>query len=79
MPAEGASRRKFTQFMPDHIFRDVDRYMPPAIMHGNRMADHLRKDRTRPAPGADDDFLVLLVQPLDLFQQLGTNVVALLQ
>ena len=33
MPAEGAGRGEFTEFVADHVFRHINRYMATTIMH----------------------------------------------
>src|SRR5690606_10132286 len=42
---------KLAQLMANHVFRHINRYMAAAIMHGNRVAHNLRKDRARAPPG----------------------------
>lgn len=44
MTTEETCRRKFSQFVPNHIFRDVDRYMATAIMNGYSMTNELREN-----------------------------------
>lgn len=74
-----ASGCKFTQFMANHVLRDVDRNVSPPIMHGNRVADHLGEDRARSTPGANHLLLTTLIHDLDLFQKFGGYKGPLLQ
>jgi hypothetical protein len=54
--------------MTDHVFGYVDGNMPSSIMNRNGMSNHLREDRTRPAPGADNGLFPTLVQIFNFFQ-----------
>jgi hypothetical protein len=66
--AEGAGWSEFTQAVTDHVFRDVDGHMAATIMYSNGMADHLREDHARPAPGANHLLFATLVHSFDFFQ-----------
>src|ERR1700722_17832449 len=71
MLLEGSSRRKFAQFMPNHIFSHKHRVEQLAVMHQESVTHKIRRDH-RPArpcldrpPGAADS-----VHLLDLLDQL---------
>jgi hypothetical protein len=51
-----------------HILCDVDGYVTPAIVHGDRVAHHLRKNGAVPRPGANDLAAIRIVQVFDLLQ-----------
>src|SRR5208283_497083 len=56
MSSEGAGRSEFTQSMTDHVFRDINRYMPSTIMDRNSQPDKIRDDRTPARPGLKNSF-----------------------
>ena len=70
MAAESARRGKLTQAVPHHVFSDINRHVPAAIMHRDRVPDHLREDYTGPAPGTDDLFIATLVHLLDFLEEI---------
>src|SRR5215210_7467748 len=43
--AERSCWSKFTEFMAHHVLRDEDRDVPPPIVDGDSMTNHLREDR----------------------------------
>ena len=53
MAFEGARRRKLAELMPDHIFCDIDRQMPFAVVDAEGQANHIRRDRRTTRPGLD--------------------------
>ena len=61
--------REFAKFVSYHVFRDVDWHMAPTVVDGDGMTDHLREDCTCPAPGPYHDFLILVIELLNLFEQ----------
>jgi hypothetical protein len=63
--AKGACRGKFSELVPHHILRDVNRHMPTTIMNSNRMAYHLWEDRAGSAPSSNDVLLAALIHLLD--------------
>jgi hypothetical protein len=73
MAAEMAGWGKFTQLMAYHIFGDIDGYMPPTIVNGDRVTNHLWKNGAGPAPGANDFLFALGIHDFDLFQKFGLN------
>jgi hypothetical protein len=54
MTSEGTGWREFTQFVANHILRDINWDMTPAIMDRNRMPNHLGKNGAGSGPGTDD-------------------------
>jgi hypothetical protein len=52
--------------MTDHILCDVYRHMSPAIVHGDRVSDHLRENGARSRPGTNDLTPTGIVELLDL-------------
>ena len=74
MPSERARWGKLTQTVPDHVLSNVDGHVPAAIVYGDRVSHHLRKDNRSPRPGLDDALFAALIHRLDLFQQTGLNV-----
>jgi len=69
MSSKMAGGGKFTQPVPDHILGDVDRDVPPAIVYGDGVANHLREDCAGAAPRADDLFIAAGVHGFNLLQQ----------
>src|SRR2546421_11714070 len=67
--AEGARRGELAQLVPDHRLVDEDRHVPPAVVDGDRVPDHVREDRRVARPGADHPALVVRVEPPDLLAQ----------
>jgi len=53
MAFEHSRRRKLTQFVPDHVLRNVDWNMPLAVMHAKRQSHHVRRDRRTSRPGTN--------------------------
>src|SRR5690606_35999873 len=75
---EEAGGRELAQLVTDHVLRDVDRDELVAVVHRQRMADELRRDRRGTSPRLEDALLASLVHLLDLRQQLGVDVRSLL-
>ena len=73
MTAEMAGWGKFTQAMANHVFSDIDRHMPAAIMDGDCVTHHLGEDRAVAAPGADDFLLAAGIHRFNFFQKLGVD------
>lgn len=44
MAAEGASRRKFTEFVTDHLFGYENRNVLATVVDGDGVTDHLGQD-----------------------------------
>src|SRR5215204_613477 len=75
---ESSRGREFTELVPDHLFRDEDRDVNLAVVHGHRVANHAREDRRCPRPGADHTPLICAIERLDLFLQFGVDIWSLL-
>src|SRR5215216_1798886 len=48
---ERARHRELAELVPDHVLRHVDRDVLLAVVHGDREADEVRRDRGAPRPG----------------------------
>src|SRR4030042_871900 len=64
MAEEGAGGRKFSQFIPYHVFRHKNRNELLAVVDGESLSDHLRKDGRTPGPRFDD---LTALRPYGLF------------
>lgn len=70
MAAKSARWGEFTQLVPNHVLRDVNRHMTPAVVHRNRMPHHLGENGAAPAPSADYSLLTFFVHEGDFIQQI---------
>src|SRR5438105_13788976 len=61
MSSEGARGRELAELVPDHLLGDEDRHVLAAVVHRDRVADHLREDRRATRPRADHVLLAPLV------------------
>ncbi len=50
VPTKSACRRKLTKLMTNHIFRNINWNVAPAIIYSNRMSHHLRENGACPRP-----------------------------
>src|SRR3989304_10631209 len=55
--------------MTNHIFSDVNRYMPTTIMYSDGVTNHLREDGARPTPGTDHFLVTMLIHDFNFLQQ----------
>src|SRR6267142_1646383 len=62
---EGAGERELAELVADHVLGHVDGDELPAVVHGQRVADELRRDRGAPRPGLEHLLLARAVQLLD--------------
>src|SRR5204863_2322165 len=62
---EGAGERELAQLVADHVLRHVDGDELPAVVHGQRVPDELRRDRGAPRPGLEDLLLARAIELLD--------------
>src|SRR6266700_631757 len=53
MAFEHSRRRKLTQFVPDHVLRNVNRNMALAVVHAKRQSHHVRRNGRTSRPGAN--------------------------
>src|SRR5881396_567170 len=67
--AEGPGRRELAELVPDHGLRDEHGHVLAAIVHRDRVPDHLRHDRRPPRPRADDPLVASVVHLLDLLHE----------
>src|ERR1700709_1689219 len=71
VPTERARRRELAELVPDHRLGDEHRDVLAAVVHGERVPEHVGDDRRAPRPGADDVLGALVV----LCVHLGAPVV----
>src|SRR6266853_2644249 len=64
-----ARRRELSKFVSNHLFGDVHRNKFSAVVHGNRVADHVGKNRRTARPRLDDFLFVARVHSLHLYTQ----------
>ena len=64
--AEHPRRRELAELVAHHVLRDVDRDELVAVVHGERVADELRRDRAAARPGLEHVLLAAAVHRLDL-------------
>src|SRR5438034_9237151 len=69
MSAEDARGGELTEFVADHLLRDEDGHVLPAVVDGDRVPDHLGEDGGGTGPGADDLLRARSVHALDPLQQ----------
>ena len=74
MAFEGAGDRELAQLMADHVLRDKDGDVLAPVMHGQRMADHLREDRRAARPGLDNALLIARIHIINALEQLGVGI-----
>src|SRR5918997_2545980 len=77
--AEGAGRRELAELVPDHRLGHEDRDVLAAVVHGDRVPEHVGDDRRAPRPGADDVLGALVVLGVHLLEQVVVHEGALLQ
>ena len=77
--AERARRRELAELVADHRLGDVHRDVLAAVVHRDRVADHLREDGRGARPGLDDLLLAGLVHRVDALEQTRLDERALLQ
>src|SRR5690606_38819393 len=78
VPAIRARRHELTQLVADHVFGDVDRHVPPAVVHRKGVPDERGKDGRIPRPSLDNPLFPGLVHLPNLFQQTRMSVRPLL-
>src|SRR6185312_9068046 len=67
--AEDAGRRELAELVADHRLADEDGDVFLAVVHRDRVTDHLREDRRRARPRAQHFFVVLRVEGFDAAEQ----------
>src|SRR4051794_33125694 len=79
VPTEGARGRELAELVPDHRLGHEDRDVLAAVVHGDRVPEHVGDDRRAPRPGADDGLGALVVLGVHLLEQVVVDERALLQ
>src|SRR5690348_10808810 len=79
MAAEQTRQRELTELVTDHVLGDVNRNVAPAVMHGDRVAHHLREDRGITRPGAQHFLAATGVHRGDALHQFRVDEGTLLQ
>src|SRR3954449_6532971 len=76
---ERPGRRELAELVPDHRVRHEHRHVLAAVVHRQRVTDHVRHDHRSAGPGLDDVLGALLVLHLHLLHQVVVDERALLQ
>src|SRR5579875_423509 len=76
---ERAGGRELAELVPDHALGDEHRHVLASVMHGDRVAEHVRDDRGPARPRLDHGFAVLVVLRVHLLEQVVVDERALLQ
>src|SRR5438128_2107489 len=76
--AEVPRGRELAQLVAHHVLGHVDRHVPPAVVHPDRMSDQLGENGAVSRPGLDHVLAGADVQELHLAEQLRIDVPALL-
>src|SRR3982075_2195527 len=79
MASERPRGRELPELVADHRVRHEDRHVLAAVVHRNRVADHVGDDRGPPGPCPDDGLLARLVEYVHLLEQVVVHERALLQ
>src|SRR6185295_15029671 len=66
---ERARGCELSELVPDHRLRDEDRHMFAAVVHGDRVPDHVRHHRGTTRPSLDDPLVAAFVHVVDLHHQ----------
>src|SRR5690606_22610958 len=77
--AESTRGSELAELVADHRLGDEDRDVLAAVVHGDRVPDHLRDDHGAARPRLDDVLGALLVLVLHLLQQVVVHEGALLK
>ena len=73
MLLEDSRRRKFTKFVPNHIFGDKDRVKNFAVVHEKRVSNEFRCDRGATRPSLDRFFHVTGIHFVDFVENVLIN------
>src|SRR6476620_1890369 len=77
--AEGAGRRELAELVADHRLGDEHRDVLAAVVHGDRVPEHVRDDRGTTRPRLDHVLGALVVLDVHLLEQVVVDEGALLQ
>ena len=73
MAVEGASQRKLTELVADHVFIDVHRNVLTAVVNGDRQTDELRKNGGATRSGLDRALVATGLSGFNLLEQGTVN------
>src|ERR1051325_6235478 len=76
---EGSRRCELPELVAHHRVRHEHRHVLAAVVHRDRVADHVGDDGRPTGPGADDGLLARLVEGVHLLEQVVVHERALLQ
>src|SRR5690242_6294234 len=79
VPTEGARGRELAELVPDHRLGHEDRDVLAAVVHGDRVPEHVGDDRRATRPGLDHVLAALVVLLVHLLEQVVVDERALLQ
>src|SRR5437868_4562264 len=79
MATERPRRRELAELVPHHGVGDEYRDVLAAVVHGDRVTDHVRHDHGAPRPRLDDVLGALLVLDVHLLDQVVVHEGALLK
>ena len=65
-----ARRRKFTEFVTDHVLGDENGVKSLSVVHQKRVADKVRRHHRAPRPGLDWFLCARAVHLVDLLQKM---------
>src|SRR3990167_8739429 len=71
---EGPGRREFAELVADHVLGDQQRHMLPSVVHRDRQADEIRRDRRAARPGLDRLLAAFHARLLHLRGEVRINV-----
>src|SRR4051812_19459099 len=77
--AEGPGRRELAELVADHRLGDEHRDVLAAVVHGDRVPEHLGDDHRAARPGLDHVLGALVVLDLDLLGEVAVDKRALLE
>src|SRR5688500_17822721 len=77
--AEGARRSELAELVPDHRLRHEHGHVLAAVVHGDRVPEHVGDDRRAARPGLDDVLGALVVLSVHLLQEAVVDEGTLLQ
>src|SRR6478672_1900917 len=76
---EGPRGGELAELVPDHRLGDEHRDVLTAVVHGDRVPEHVGDDRRAARPGLDDCLGALVVRYVHLLEQVVVNERALLE
>src|SRR5947209_16098138 len=76
---EGPRRGELAELVPDHALGDEHRHVLAAVVHGDRVPEHVGDDRRAARPGLDHVLAALVVLNVHLLEQVVVDERTLLQ